>query len=166
MNHLRIAILLFIWIIVTVQGSGQTTAPTPDAARNVIYGEIASGLIMGHGSVNYERYLGDNFSIRVGAGMGYMYSNGFHGSGGGLFMLNYLPTTNHMSNGIHLEFGAGISYALPKRDTVVSALNPTPAISFGFRVKGNDNNPFLRLGLTYDFRYGFPLQLSLGTKFY
>ncbi|MEO6048844.1 MAG: hypothetical protein ABIQ57_15280 [Candidatus Kapaibacterium sp.] len=156
---MRVPLLLFIWIIITVVASGQTEQPKPEMGWNAVYGEVATGLLMGEASINYDRRFSDHFSARIGTGLGYMFSNGIHGSFGGLFMLNYF--NNGKEPG--MEIGAGLSYSLPRNDSVVTRLNPTPAISFGLRYQSDHD--FFRFGLTYDFRFGFPLQLSMGKSF-
>ncbi|MDB5034684.1 MAG: hypothetical protein JWQ98_1925 [Chlorobi bacterium] len=161
MRHPRIALSAFIWIIVTAAASGQKKEMVVERARNIIYGESASGLIVAAGSINYERCLTDHISLRAGAGLGHMFSNGFHGSGGGLFMLNCFSDGKYPG----IEFGAELSYSLPKNDMIITSMNPTPAISFGMRFQTEGEGLFGRIGLTYDFRFGFPLQLSIGKSF-
>ncbi|MEO5931140.1 MAG: hypothetical protein ABIR47_14505 [Candidatus Kapaibacterium sp.] len=161
MNYSRIVPALFIWSILTATASGQTKPPAQEPPRNIIYGELAGGLILTQGSINYERCIGDHFGVRVGAGLGYMFSNGFHGSGGGLLMLNYFT----LGKGPRLEIGAGLSYSLPNNDAVITPINPTPSFSFGARFQDADDGTFSRFGATYGFRFGFPLQLSIGTMF-
>ncbi len=106
--------------------------------QNVIYLEIGG---QGVGvSLNYERRICENFSVRIGAS--YMIL-GF----GGTLGVNY--TTNRESSH-HLEIGLGVTYMYASSiyDGDAAAEDILPSLSVGYRYQSPEGGFFFRATLT------------------
>ncbi len=153
--------------------SAQTDDSLLPAARNTVYVEVATMLFVGGVSINYERVLTRQFSLRTGLGTGY-----YADFGGGvtktavgtLVMLNYLPSERDY------KFEAGIGLSLlyfkdgfPGGDLLgrvdPGSLSVMPAIAIGYRYQQRDGGFFFRVGITYTYFMLTPLQVSFGYTF-
>lgn len=125
--------------------------------RNIVYAEIATVLLASAVSVNYERVLHQHFSVRGGFGAGYAFFV-FGGSVG----LGPQVMVNFFTRGPNkFEVGAGANVIYRGRDDWVL----TPAFSIGYRLQQTRAGFFLRAGLAWSYRFGIPLQISLGHSF-
>lgn len=116
----------------------------------IIYAELLGNGI--YSSLNYERIVSDNFSIRLG--VGYVFSNSVSNSGGHhdyaflpLAMVYYLVALN---NSNYLELGGGALFAYSGLSSEISyettfTIAPTAAI--GYRYSPKDGGFFLSAAL-------------------
>jgi hypothetical protein len=163
-------------------GQAQDIQPLPKTS-NILYGEVSTLLFVGWASVNYERMINEQMSIRGGLGVGYTFipaEGGCHGYGP-TFMFNYFPVGVEY----RLELGVGVAamYSIPtpgrinlkpfpfyfpfpggERDDL--RLTPHwwvgPAISIGYRYQPENGGFFFRAGATLTNLFGFPFQVSFG----
>ncbi|MEI8134580.1 MAG: hypothetical protein WCH46_05800 [bacterium] len=146
-------------------GHAQSTSPKPPSpqAYNTVYGEL-SGYLFNHClSINYERSVTQQFWVRVGYGSGGFRSvdGDSHGDGSGvMIMAEYLSGERSK-----LELGLGAAAIDELYSVRKSRLLLTPAASLGYRFQPFHGGMVFRIGLTYDFYAGLPIQISLGYAF-
>ena len=143
--------------------AGSLVLPAPLRAqrpepRNIVYAEITTVLLLSAVSVNYERVLHQHFSVRGGFGAGYAI-----GAFGGTAGLGPQVMVNFFTRGPNSKFevGAGASVIYQGREDWIT----TPAFSIGYRLQQTRAGFFLRAGLAWSYRFGIPLQISLGHSF-
>ncbi len=126
-------------------------------AKNIVYGEVAFFVVNAAASINYERILHQHFSGRVGYGVGGVIL-GFAGEAGTgpLAMVNFFTRGRHK-----LEIGAGVTVIYRFGQDWIT----NPAFALGYRLQQPDTNFFLRVGLTWTYRYAAPAQVSAGLTF-
>ena len=159
---------------------------TQRTARNVIYGEVATGIVVGAISVNYERMVNDWLSLRAGIGAavspdlhfnfcfdfsgtgctedGSGPQDDVHFSGGFTFMANFLvgsesPWMLELGVGASLMFGKGQLFDLE------ADVNVAPAASISARYQPLDGGFFFRGGLLWTYGVGLPIGFSFGSAF-
>jgi hypothetical protein len=149
----------------------------PSLAKNALYLEIATIVLAGGASMNYERMLTDNISVRTGLGAGYYTSLSSTYSDAtaiaSMGMLNLLTAGNNHK----FEIGAGVSVILPvknkkgvlhflgDRDFIPGKISFMPAFALGYRYQQSEGGFFFRAGLSLTYLFGFPFQLSAGYTF-
>ena len=149
----------------------------PSQAKNALYLEIATIVLAGGVSVNYERMLTDNISVRTGLGAGYYTSLQSEYSDATAIatmgMLNLLTAGNNHK----FEIGAGVSVIFPvknkkgvlhflgDRDFIPGQISFMPACALGYRYQQSEGGFFFRAGLSLTYLFGFPFQLSAGYTF-
>ena len=139
--------------------AGFLVLPAPLRAQqpepgNIVYAEIATVVLFGAVSVNYERVLHPHFSVRGGFGAGYALLGG--AGLGPQVMVNFFTRGPNSK----FEVGAGASLIYRSADWV-----PTPAFSIGYRLQQTRAGFFLRAGLAWSYWFGVPFQVSLGHSF-
>ena len=106
--------------------------------RDAIYLEIGG---QGIGvSLNYEKKIHDNFSIRIGAS--YMILGA-----GGILGVNYIT---HPESSHHLEIGLGVTYMYASLvyDGISAAEDLLPSLSVGYRYQPPERGFFFRAAFT------------------
>jgi len=157
MNNLRsIVLIAMLWCALGSGALCQSSKDTTARAQQALYVELSSFLFWGNISLNYEYLLSNHFSLRAGLGMGYLLDEHTRQSGGALTMVNYFTGGEHK-----FELGLGLSFNTPRDNNI----NPTPAVTIGYRYQPASPGTIFRLGLTYDYRYGGPVQVSWGKTF-
>ena len=163
--------------------------PSPSAlrtARNVIYGEVATGIVVGSLSVNYERMVTDWLSLRAGVGVAvspdwhFNLCFDFSGSGctedgsGSQDDTNFSGGLNLMANFLvggenawMLELGLGASLMFGKGQlfNLGADVNVSPAASLSARYQPLDGGFFFRGGLLWTYGVGLPIGFSFGAAF-
>jgi hypothetical protein len=139
--------------------------------KNVFYAECAGSLYFGNYnySVNYERLLAKEFSVRAGIGAG-RFVKGTTWGKSGIIMFNFLMGNTHK-----FELGLGVNYTYEKSTVIpdkntdvisdVSYNKTSPCLSFSYRYQPSETGLFLRSGLTWVYNYGVPFQISIGVAF-
>jgi hypothetical protein len=171
-----IASILSLTIYVAPEAVGQPV-PTDDsllpAARNTVYLEGATALYVGGASINYERVLTRDYSIRTGLGTGYYADLGDNipkTAFGTMVMLNYLTS----GSDYHFEAGAGASLLYFKDGfsggDYMARVSPgqwsvMPAVAIGYRYQQRNGGFFFRVGITYTYFMVTPIQVSFGHTF-
>jgi hypothetical protein len=178
MKHVRILIASILALMIYVPPNAMSqSAPTDDSllpvARNTVYLEVATALLVGGVSINYERVLTQHFSIRTGLGTGYYADFGdkvTKTAVGNTVMLTYLLGKGDY----HFEAGAGASLMYFKDgftggDYLAGVLpgqwGVMPAIALGYRYQQRDGGFFFRVGITYTYFMVTPVQVSVGHSF-
>ena len=155
MKTLLTLIVFFIYSMTNLHAltTDSSTVPHP----HVIYLEYAGLLLFGSFSVNYEHALTNAISFRPGVGIGYTVALLDSQIGYGLTaMCNYItPLSNN-------RFEAGLGASLVKGKAYGGII---PAISIGYRYQPESGGFIYRLGLTWVYGYGAPLQTSIGYAF-
>jgi hypothetical protein len=141
-------------------------------ARNVIYFEFASMILGGSLSLNYERLVAPDLWLRFGYGVGAIsgIDNDYGWGQGPLLMGLFLPGRNSK---FELGLGGSFMYGNLKAFQRNSSRNYIsqadwwfiPAASIGYRYQPSDGGLLFRIGLTYVYYGGFPLQISFGYAF-
>ena len=104
--------------VVLLASRGRAESPPPDpsptrTAKNVAYAEVATSILTGAASLNYERHVVDWLSLRVGFGMGWWPTGtvleglDVEAKFAATFMANFLVGAQ---NPWMLELGVGASY--------------------------------------------------------
>lgn len=141
----------------------QATVGEPKiAAPNAIYVEVGTlFLIGGSVSVNYERTILPNLSLRAGLGSGY----GFSKYGGsqltGQAMVNYFSAID----GGRFEIGAGVAVSQSKVRIFDYDNTVSPAIAIGYRYQPSEGGFMFRVGAAWTYGFGFPFEASIGYAF-
>ena len=166
MKKLYILIALFLSISLhnVIAQTADSSTVNQAAVHNVIYFEVATFLIMGSVSLNYEHSINENYWLRIGYGGGYLidFANKRDTWGRGpMIMAMYLMGDNNK-----LEFGLGGTFLYGK----IHHFNAVdwwlfPAASIGYRYQPSDGGVLFRVGLTYDYYMGAPVELSIGYAF-
>ncbi len=149
-------ILIYTVLILNSISQAQQDTPTSVQAKNIIYAEIAWVIYTGALSVNYERILHQHFSVRVGFGAGYMIGDAGMGP---LAMVNFFTRGSDQK----FEIGAGATWI--SRDFGDQEWQLWPAIALAYRFQQPKSGFFLRAGLTWTYKFGFPIQVSVGFTF-
>ena len=161
---------ILISSLVSGAAFAQPTNSPNTTKTNTIYTELATSVLTGSASLNYEHLLTHNFSIRLGYGFGYYGSaRGITTADGPLSMVYYSFSASNSK----AEIGLGGSL-MNKRDGIprsdISFLAGTgwrisPSIALGYRYQQFEGGFFFRIGITYAYLFGGPIQISLGHTF-
>lgn len=130
-------------------------------ARNVVYVELATLIAFGSISVNYERQIAQNFSLRGGIGLswqGLSYGPDRQNGLSGLAMANLLAP--FAGNEQKVEIGAGACAGPALIGSTIA-----PALALGYRNQPLRGGLMFRLGATWVYGNGLPVQISLGYAF-
>lgn len=141
----------------------ESTIPAPDreprfTAYNVIYAELATMLLTGSISLNYERAILPNLSLRAGYGMAWMFEHDVIKCG--QVMANYFVGGDH-----RLEIGFGVSISNTDATGAGVNSNTIPAFALGYRYQPWTGGVMFRAGGAWSYGYGFPVEISLGYAF-
>lgn len=153
------------WVTaLVIAGLSTATAVTaqqrpPRLAKNTVFAEVSTILIVGNVSLNYERRLNDWLSARVGVGAGYAMLWTAVGSGGGTGMLVF--TTSRSDS--KFEFGMGVSLVTTGYDGPEA--RAYPAVTLGYRHQRPQGGFVFRVGANWTYLYGIPYQVSFGYAF-
>jgi hypothetical protein len=139
----------------------QVDSINKDIAQS-IYLDLATTLIVGEVSVNYELPLQSHWLLRFGIGMGYYIgweTDASKTSAGLLSMINFIPG----GSSSHFECGAGLSLnrIVDEYDSVYIKIYP--AFDIGYRYQSYEGGFIFRTGLGFTFAFGYLLYLSFGT---
>lgn len=131
-------------------------------ARNVVYAELATFLAAGSMSINYERELLPNISVRGGIALTWGYSVPWmtteKSNVSALVMANLFAP--FAGNEQKMEIGAGVGIAPAWTDAGI-----VPALTLGYRYQSPRGGLMFRAGGTYVYGGGYPAQFSLGYAF-
>jgi len=130
-------------------------------ARNTIFAEVSTLVVVGNASVNYERKINDMLSARVGVGMGYLcclWDGDGIGGGGVLGMLHFSTRREHK-----FEAGLGVSFATTEPHRAVA--RAYPSFTLGYRYQRAQGGFVFRVGANWTYVYGIPYQMSFGYAF-
>lgn len=123
-----------------------------------LYLDIATILLAGNASINYEIPLKKHTLLRIGFGSGYFaeWEAETTTSIGLLVMMNFLTS----GSDYRFEYGIGGSINRNKGET--TKWKVFPAFVIGYRYQSYSGGFVFRIGLGYVFSYGFPLYSSVG----
>ena len=130
-----------------------------DTARNTVFLELSSSLLSNSLAVNYEYQFSDIMSVRVGTGAA-MQMEGASAVGvtAGLQLFT--------AGDGRLEGGAGISAVYSNTSPMLPmAFGVSPAVNLGYRYQPVEGGMMFRVGLSYSYNFGFPVQGSAGYAF-
>lgn len=173
MNYINSNILKYLLLISAIGNLvfSQEDSISDHKAHEIVYVEVATILLVGSGSINYEYLLKNGFSLRAGLGLGYMF-NVTHGTTknayGPLTMLYYsFPETRSK---MEVGLGGSLMNLTDRMSSEVKFLDGegwrlTPSLSIGYRYQPNAENLFFRIGFTYVYLFGGPIQISFGKTF-
>ncbi len=152
-------IIFFLLFITNIHAQTNDSLHVP--AQHVIYLEYAGLIGFGSLSLNYEHALTNSISFRTGVGIGYTLPPMDSEIGIGFTaMFNYI--TAHSDNRFEAGLGASLVYI---RSGGSAGLGAIPAISIGYRYQPESGGSVYRLGLTWVYGFGMPLQASVGYAF-
>ena len=160
-RHTRwVAALVSVGLGTAATGLGAQEQASLHLAKNLIFAELATIIVIGNVSVNYERRLNESLSARVGVGVGYgVIFDSEIGGGGATGMLVF--TTSRSAS--KFEAGLGVSYVS------VGFSDPDnhvfPAITLGYRHQRPQGGFVFRVGANWTYLYGLPVQVSFGHAF-
>ena len=134
-----------------------------------LYLDIATVVLAGNASINFELPIQDNTLLRVGLGRGYLarFDRGTVQSSGVITMVNFVTSgSDH-----RFEIGAGGSIVwidsynvgvlgIRREDPGFIAL---PAFLLGYRYHPYSGGFLFRFGLGYTYAFGAPLYVSVGS---
>jgi len=158
-----------IFILFTISNA-QAEETSPDYDKNNLFVETSGSIIYSNYnfSLNYERLIGKDFSLRAGLGLGRFLDKTTLGKSG-IIMANLLIGNNHK-----LEIGLGVNYTFVKSEIIndkntdvvtnISYNEFSPCISLGYRTSFKSGF-LIRTGLTWVYNFGIPFQLSFGYEF-
>jgi hypothetical protein len=123
-----------------------------------LYLDVATVLLAGNASINYEISLKKHTLLRIGFGTGYFseWETETSSSIGLLVMLNFLTS----GSDYRFEYGIGGSINRNKGET--TEWKVLPAFVIGYRYQSYTGGFVFRIGLGYVFSYGFPIYSSVG----
>ena len=127
-----------------------------------IYLDLATTVIVGDASINYELPLQTQWLLRFGIGVGYYVgweTDASKTSAGLLSMVNFI--TDGSSS--HFECGAGLSLNRIVNEYDSVYIKIYPAFITGYRYQAYDSGFVFRTGLGFTFAFGYALYLSFGT---
>ena len=143
------------------------SAPQPDQAKNALYVELATLIFTGAASINYERILTDNVSLRVGYGVaGAFFVVGTASGNGPQVMAHFFFGEGTAK----FELGAGAAFMFSEAtefifDTSADELLIFPSIALGLRLQPYDGGFFGRFGTAWTYGYGIGFVAGLGAVF-
>lgn len=139
--------------------------------RKIVYAEIATGLLVGSGSINYELLIESGFSIRTGFGMGYLFDvthTTTKKAYGPLTMIYYsFPESNSK---MEIGLGGSVMNLTDRIGSEIKFLDGegwrlSPSFTIGYRYQPKAEDFFFRVGITYVYLLGGPIQVSFGKTF-
>jgi hypothetical protein len=160
-------------VVCLLLASGQTKAQQADslsvAVPSSFYVDIATMVLGGNGSINYEMTLSKHILLRVGCGLGYLL--GFENEGtatsvGALSMVNFLTSGSNY----RFEFGVGasINRIASSNNWFHGSETPLwrvyPALVVGYRYHPYAGGSVFRVGLGFTYAFGTPLYVSFGVS--
>jgi hypothetical protein len=168
---MKTQILLSVaWLLLA---PGQTKAQQPDSLNVAVpsswYLDIATLVLEGNGSINYEAPLSKHTLLRVGCGYGYLLgidNEGTATSLGLLTMVNFLTSGSNY----RFEFGAGgsINRITSSNNWFRGSETPQwrayPAVVLGYRYHPYSGGSVFRVGLGFTYAFGTPLYVSFGVS--
>lgn len=154
-----------ILLLFFLMNSGFTIAQQVDSLNQELpqslYLDLATFLIVGNLSINYELPLQSQWLLRFGIGLGYdsgYYEKESRTTAGLLSMINFITE----GSSSHFESGAGISIN-SINDGEGSQWKIYPAFIIGYRYQAYDGGFIFRTGLGATLAFGYLLYLSFGT---
>lgn len=137
---------------------GSSTESGRNPAMNVVYLEGAGILLTGALSLNYERMISTEFSLRLGYGVGWMIEHD------PLECVQF--TANYFLGGDH-KFEICAGFCVTSADATGAGFNSRviPACALGYRYQPVDGGLLFRAGGAWTYAYGFPIEVSLGYAF-
>lgn len=127
-------------------------------AYNVVYVELATMLLTGSISMNYERAILPSLGLRAGYGTAWMFEHDVIECG--QIMVNYFVGEDH-----RLEIGFGVAVSSADATGAGVNSNTVPAFALGYRYQPWTGGLLFRAGGAWSYAYGFPVQISLGYAF-
>ena len=169
MKSLIVIIICFLIILST--SNSQYSARNVVYAKNIVYADVASLFIfLGTFSLNYERHLTKNISLRFGVGQGLSIFEDLDDlpRPSGLIMCNYITSGEH-------KFEIGLGFTIPFSGNAEYKLLLIPfnenlgrqilSASLGYRYQKKDGGLFFRAGASCVYLYGVGTHFSLGYAF-
>lgn len=162
----RILLVSFWLLIVLGRADAQQVDSLNLRVPGALYLDVATIVLAGNASINYEHPIMGHTVLRVGFGLGYAARIGestVSSSSGVLAMVNFLSV-----GGSHRgELGLGCSLnrtqgRTPFFSRSTQDLKVFPAFTIGYRYHPYSAGSFFRIGLGYTFAFGFPLYISGG----
>jgi hypothetical protein len=155
-------VYIYILIILLIHIPGRTEAQEVDSLNpgvpGSLYLDIATVLLAGNASINYEIPLKKHTLLRIGFGSGYFaeWEEETTTSIGILVMVNFL------TSGSDYRFEYGIGGSINRITEETTKWKALPAFVIGYRYQSYSGGFVFRIGLGYVFSYGFPLYSSAG----
>jgi hypothetical protein len=150
----------FLLLCITASTSAQQGKPVAQHTSGALYLDVASLLLCGSASLNYELPLGAAAALRLGVGTGYMNDLGGSSmkfSSGVLLMPTFL--IGGEDTYLEIAFGGSFNAEVGRPDLAL-----LPAAIVGYRSQPAEGGVLFRMGVGYTFSYGFPFYISIGTS--
>lgn len=123
-----------------------------------LYLEVATILLAGNVSINYEIPLKNHTLLRIGFGTGY-FSEWEHES---TTSFGLLAMVNFLTSGSDYRFEYGIGGSINRNKGETTKWKAFPAFDIGYRYQSYSGGIVFRIGLGYVFSFGFPIYSSVG----
>lgn len=151
-----LAILLLHIPLRTIAQQVDSLSPGVPAS---LYLDIATALLVGNVSINYEAPLQDHMLLRVGFGAGYYlgWETENSTSLGLLAMVNVV--TSGSSSRFEIGAGGSINRTYESGNMQWKVL---PAFAVGYRHQAYSGGFVFRVGLSYTFAFGYPFYIGVG----
>lgn len=159
-----LATLILMTLISTSVASAQRinafdAGSSIDTARHSVFLELSTGLVTNSLAINYEYQVEPHISLRLGAGAA-VQLEGASEVGGTLGAQFFTAGDSRFEGGVGASLLYGTSSVIqPSKWTVA------PAANIGYRYQPVSGGMMFRVGLSYSYNYGLPLQGSAGYSF-
>jgi|GEM_PF-6090317 len=152
-------ILIILFLLFPVRTAAQVIESLNPGVPGSLYLDIATALLVGNVSINYEAPLHNQMLLRIGFGVGYYleWEAEDATSSGLLAMMNVLTS----GSSSRFEIGAGGSINRIYEDGNME-WKVLPAFDVGYRYQAYSGGFVFRVGLGYTFAFGYPFYISTG----
>lgn len=156
---INIYILTILLLHIPLRTDAQQVDSLSPRVPASLYLDIATALLVGNVSINYEAPLQNHMLLRLGFGAGYYseWEGESKTSVGLLAMVNFLTT----GSSSRFEIGGGGSI---NRNNTGGNMEwkVLPAFDVGYRYQAYSGGFVFRVGLGYTFAFGYPFYISTG----